>query len=700
MSISITRSPQLVQYFGSTKNIVDVTNYTNLKTIFRISNEGGYEAWDRANEGTTFNAFDQLENGAGYLIISEDSAPTSYDLDSGESVSPPASTSVEAGIAIKQYQSSFDLSSSDAFRDNLNQLFIVNADGGYESWAKSNEDTNFNGFNTLDSGETYLIFSDSSLTFPADNYAWATFTPGNKMYAVDPKNDKILIVDTASHATVGSIDCLRTPSKIIVDSSKSLAYVLTYNSQVLQVLDLLTETFVDEIRLYHSNAPYNVTFHLSPTDMELYDDGTDQFLSISSVTSGSSIIVNLTTRSVESEIEILESGFVTNNLIVADPDDSSSKNLYVCDALQGKISRYENKNLYKHISSLESNFSGDGLGRVVSMSPNGQYLAVSRREREFNVYKMSSDRWQKIGSVFIDSTDFDYIQSLYVNDSGKVAVGIIQVGNTSLVDYGAVLVYDLNTSTKKYVPASPMLKQDTVTLDAYGHAVAISEDGLNVFVSAPKFGGVGAVFAYSYDVGSSSWSEKGNPIRGSIDFSINNGMFGDSISISSNGNRILVGCVGKNESFLFEYVSNDWEQIAPPIKSVNDIGFGKHVQIDAGGSIALCVSDNLARVFSLDGGTAWQLRANEVRLASGDVVRMSSDANTIVVVNSMTSRIDILKYNSYNSKYALSETLYLPLVTSDNLGSDIAISNDGLCFSTGASRYNQGSGLVMTYKKQ
>ena len=245
-----------------------------------------------------------------------------------------------------------------------------------------------------------------------------------------------------------------------------------------------------------------------------------------------------------------------------------------------------------------------------------------------------------------------------------------------------------------------MLKQDTVTLDAYGHAVAISEDGLNVFVSAPKFGGVGAVFAYSYDVGSSSWSEKGNPIRGSIDFSINNGMFGDSISISSNGNRILVGCVGKNESFLFEYVSNDWEQIAPPIKSVNDIGFGKDVQIDAGGSIALCVSDNLARVFTLDGGTAWQLRANEVRLASGDVVRMSSDANTIVVVNSMTSRIDILKYNSYNSKYSLSETLYLSLVTSDNFGSDIAISNDGLCFSTGASGYNQGSGLVTTYKKQ
>ena len=71
MSIAIDRSPQLVQYFGATKDIDQITNYTNIKTIFRIQ-DGGYQAWERANEGTDFNAFEQLENGVGYLIFSED----------------------------------------------------------------------------------------------------------------------------------------------------------------------------------------------------------------------------------------------------------------------------------------------------------------------------------------------------------------------------------------------------------------------------------------------------------------------------------------------------------------------------------------------------------------------------------------------------------------------------------------------------
>ena len=276
MSIAIDRSPQLVQYFGATKDIDQITNYTNIKTIFRIQ-DGGYQAWERANEGTDFNAFEQLENGVGYLIFSEDSAPSSYDLDSGATVTPPASTSVQDSIAIKQYQGSFDLSSSDPFRDNLSQLFTVDTDGNYQSWSKANEDTNFNSFNSLVSGETYLIFSDSTLTFPADDYAWATFTPGNKMYAVDPRNDRILILDTASHSVSSSIPGKQNPSDIIIDSEESLAYVLSYIGQTLQVLDLTTDTFVDEIFLYHSNAPYNVVHAMQGSDMKIYDDGTDKF---------------------------------------------------------------------------------------------------------------------------------------------------------------------------------------------------------------------------------------------------------------------------------------------------------------------------------------------------------------------------------------------------------------------------------------
>ena len=231
-----------------------------------------------------------------------------------------------------------------------------------------------------------LYFSDSTLTFPADDYAWATFTPGNKMYAVDPRNDRILILDTASHSVSSSIPCKQNPSDIIIDSEESLAYVLSYIGQTLQVLDLTTDTFVDEIFLYHSNAPYNVVHAMQGSDMKIYDDGTDKFLAISSVTSGSSVVVNLTTRSVESEVRKID-GAVVSNLLVSDPDDVSTRNLYTCDTQDKLVTRYESKNNYQPISTVVGGFPDDRLGRIVSLSPNGEYLAVVRYNREVNVYK-------------------------------------------------------------------------------------------------------------------------------------------------------------------------------------------------------------------------------------------------------------------------------------------------------------------------
>lgn len=697
MSIAIDRSPQLVQYFGATKDIDQITNYTNIKTIFRIQ-DGGYQAWERANEGTDFNAFEQLENGVGYLIFSEDSAPSSYDLDSGATVTPPASTSVQDSIAIKQYQGSFDLSSSDPFRDNLSQLFTVDTDGNYQSWSKANEDTNFNSFNSLVSGETYLIFSDSTLTFPADDYAWATFTPGNKMYAVDPRNDRILILDTASHSVSSSIPCKQNPSDIIIDSEESLGYVLSYIGQTLQVLDLTTDTFVDEIFLYHSNAPYNFVHAMQGSDMKIYDDGTDKFLAISSVTSGSSVVVNLTTRSVESEVRKTD-GAVVSNLLVSDPDDVSTRNLYTCDTQDELVTRYESKNNYQPISTVIGGFPDDRLGRIVSLSPNGEYLAVVRYNREVNVYKLVFDRWQKIGAVFVADTDYDSINSLYINNIGHVAIGILQTSRPGTTDIGAAVVYALDSSTKKYLATSPLLSANSISLDRFGFKVALSNDGSTLVVSAPRYGGIGAVFVYEYNAGSSTWSQKGDGIFAPVDVSITSS-FGSSISITSNANRILVGCESKNQVYLYEYISNNWTQIAPPINSENDIAFGKHVKLDAGGTKALCVSNNLARVFEYDGSTSWSLHGNSISLVNGDVVRMSQDTNTIAIVNSINYNMDIYSYNSYNDYYAIDESLSFSAISSDLFAADVDISGDGALVSIGASGYVNNSGYVATYKKQ
>ena len=234
-------------------------------------------------------------------------------------------------------------------------------------------------------------------------------------------------------------------------------------------------------------------------------------------------------------------------------------------------------------------------------------------------------------------------------------------------------------------------------MDRFGFKVALSNDGSTLVVSAPSYGGVGAVFVYEYNAGSSTWSQKGDGIFAPVDVSITSS-FGSSISITSNANRILVGCESKNQVYLYEYISNNWTQIAPPINSENDSAFGKHVKLDAGGTKALCVSNNLARVFEYDGSTSWSLHGNAISLVNGDVVRMSQDTNTIAIVNSINYNMDIYSYNSYNDYYAIDESLSFAAISSDLFAADVDISGDGALVSIGASGYVNNSGYVATYK--
>ena len=158
--------------------------------------------------------------------------------------------------------------------------------------------------------------------------------------------------------------------------------------------------------------------------------------------------------------------------------------------------------------------------------------------------------------------------------------------------------------------------------------------------------------------------------------------------------------ISKNQVYLYEYISNNWTQIAPPINSENDSAFGKHVKLDAGGTKALCVSNNLARVFEYDGSTSWSLHGNSISLVNGDVVRMSQDTNTIAIVNSINYNMDIYSYNSYNDYYAIDESLSFSAISSDLFAADVDISGDGALVSIGASGYFNNSGYVATYKKQ
>jgi hypothetical protein len=283
MSLEINSKIQLTQYFGSSNSvtIANIPNIANVKQIYKLV-DGNYRAWNQ--DGS--KAFPTIDYGEGYLIVSEDSAPSSYVLiDDTESL--PSTIEINASINIVRYVGpTVDLSDPENIT-NFKQIYKL-VDGNYRAWNKDGSKA----FPTLDDGETYLILSEN-VSFP---YLFSSISDPD--YLLRPSPNGIEKINLRSFSVESIIDILSGVDEYAFSlyPERGKAYVASsVDGTGISVIDLDTSKLICHIltpaaikninrygdRLYATSESYHIyeidlntnrivhTIALSPTTIDI-----------------------------------------------------------------------------------------------------------------------------------------------------------------------------------------------------------------------------------------------------------------------------------------------------------------------------------------------------------------------------------------------------------------------------------------------
>jgi microcystin-dependent protein len=291
---------------------------------------------------------------------------------------------------------------------------------------------------------------------------------------------------------------------------------------------------------------------------------------------------------------------------------------------------------------LDSLVGTDGLGYDVTVDANASYTEIQK------LLASDPENFSKFGNAVSISGD------------GKTMVVSAPTEDTSPnSDNGAVYVF--TRSGTSWVEQAKLIASDANSMRLFGTSISISEDGNTIVVGTPRLdpffnvydGGVAYIFTRS----GTTWTEQAKLIAN--DMTVYD-YFGQSVSISGNGNTVIVGAYSKNANmfsqstgaaYIFTRSGSTWteqEKLVASDPAWYDY-FGKAVAISADGSTAFAQAanedtspnnDNGAVYVFTNSGTSWTEQAK--LLASdaasyenfGNSISASEEGNTVVIGSS------------------------------------------------------------------
>ncbi len=302
--------------------------------------------------------------------------------------------------------------------------------------------------------------------------------------------------------------------------------------------------------------------------------------------------------------------------------------------------------------------SNDGM-RIAVGSPNHRNYYGHTRVFEFET---SSERWVQLGNdIGGEVNDGESGSSLALSgDGARVAIGSPK-GNTLT---GNVKVFEFNEYDNGWV----QLGQTVVGNDYYsalGNALSLSDNGDRIVIGSwldrengQRFVGAVSVFEYSYR--SKEWFLLGSEFNGHSYYDI----LGNSVDISGDGNRIIIGIpnaededgkknVGQVMVFGWDYMIDEWVQIGNTVMGGEEHErFGISVSICSDGNRIVVGSENSDKG-GRDAGTTWIFQyENELdrwwqigheilgefeRDKSGRSVAISGDGNHVAIGGPLNS---------------------------------------------------------------
>lgn len=242
-------------------------------------------------------------------------------------------------------------------------------------------------------------------------------------------------------------------------------------------------------------------------------------------------------------------------------------------------------------SDIDGEAEGDWSGSSVSLSSDGTVLAIGAHYNDGNgnssghvrIYQNISSIWTQIG------TDIDGVgqgdlfgHSVSLSSDGTI-VAIGAPGGTE-----SVSVYENISGT--WTQTGNHLYSEGID-DSFGSTVSISSDGLILAVGAPYNDGNGTNSGHVrvYRNISGTWTQIGSDIDGVA----SDNLFGESVSLSSDGSLLAIGAPrnSTNGTYsghvrVYKNQSDVWTQIGIDINgSETGDGLGEAVSLSSDGSV-------------------------------------------------------------------------------------------------------------------
>jgi FG-GAP repeat len=240
-------------------------------------------------------------------------------------------------------------------------------------------------------------------------------------------------------------------------------------------------------------------------------------------------------------------------------------------------------------SDIDGDEAGDRFGTSVSLSSNGNRLAIGaiwvakngERSGQVRVYTWSGTDWLQLGGDINGEAAYDQsgVSVSLSADGNRLAIGATDNQGTAYRS-GHVRVYEWRSKVWSQLgedidgKTAGELSGGAVSLSDKGNLLAI---GASFNSDSGDTSGAARVYAWS----GTDWEQLGADIHGKSPYD----MFGNSVSLSKNGNRLAIGAGQADYVAVYESSGNEWSQLGGDvIGGAADDRFGYAVSLSADGT--------------------------------------------------------------------------------------------------------------------
>ncbi|PWH10025.1 hypothetical protein DEJ39_08430, partial [Bacteroidetes bacterium SCGC AAA795-G10] len=277
-------------------------------------------------------------------------------------------------------------------------------------------------------------------------------------------------------------------------------------------------------------------------------------------------------------------------------------------------------------ADIDGEADSDGSGKSLSLSSDGSRVAIGAMDNDGNgsnsghvrIYDYNGSAWVQVGADIDGEAAGDKSGGAVSlsSDGTRVAIGSEDNNGANGSDSGHVRVYDYNGSAWAQVGADI---DGEAANDLSGWSVSLSADGTRVAIGAKGNDGNGSDSGHVrvYDYNGSAWVQVG----GDIDGEAAGDQSGSSVSLSSDGSRLVIGATGNDAGNassdnrghvrIYDYNGSAWVQVGADIDgegagdasgfSVSISSDGTRIAVGAPSNNGAASDAGHVRVYSLPG---------------------------------------------------------------------------------------------------